>query len=242
MIVNKHKNMKNAHLIWKEICKHYDVSMASTATQATNAVRLVTAHWKDSHQSFITNYYKHLPQHILAQKKENQISNNMTVNMLNAALIGVTHLKDCLNRHCTARKGAGVAEPFKISFEECISCLIATSETHDAANGALQRTRSSITASVQTDSSYASATNDSSAFGLLTEEEDGPQIEVTRQTVVEKTTTSFVSHEVSTMCIDAKRNMELAQQGGSKCLGQFVRRHQEESIGAPMVTTVREVV
>jgi len=90
-------------------------------------------------KSFIANYTEHLYQHNLLPKKDNQISNNMAVSMLYAAAVGVLHLKDGLNGYCTARKGTGVADPFKITFDEHVSRLVATVQTYDATNCTLQR-------------------------------------------------------------------------------------------------------
>jgi len=137
MTVDKDKDSKDACQIWNKICECYDNIMSSKIRsqqlhQTINTVWLATANWKDSHQSFITNCVKHQHQCNLLQKQEDQTSNDMVVNMMNTALIGLPHLEDVLSNYFITRNDTGITDPFKITLAVCLFCFIATTQTCEA--------------------------------------------------------------------------------------------------------------
>jgi len=59
----------------------------------------------------------------------------MCVDFLNNSIRGTTHLKGVLDTCYTARKAAGIPDPFNITFEEYVERLIQATQPHDASIG-----------------------------------------------------------------------------------------------------------
>jgi len=59
----------------------------------------------------------------------------MCVDFLNNSMRGTTHLEGVLNTYYTARKAAGISDPFNITFEEYVERLIQAAQPYDVAIG-----------------------------------------------------------------------------------------------------------
>jgi len=59
----------------------------------------------------------------------------MCVDFVNNLMRGTTHLEGVLDTYYTARKAAGIPDPFNITFEEYVERLIQAAEPHDASLG-----------------------------------------------------------------------------------------------------------
>jgi len=59
----------------------------------------------------------------------------MCVDFLNNSMRGTTHLKGVLDTCYTARRAAGIPDPFNITFEEYVERLIQAAQPHDATLG-----------------------------------------------------------------------------------------------------------
>jgi len=88
-----------------------------------------------SYQSWITNFTETICQYQALQTDENKLSDQMCVDFLNNSMRGTTHLKGILHTYYTARKAAGIPNPFDITFEEYVERLIQAAQPYDASLG-----------------------------------------------------------------------------------------------------------
>jgi len=56
----------------------------------------------------------------------------MCVDFLNNSMRGTTHLEGVFDTYYTARKAAGIPDPFNITFEEYVERLIQAAQPYDA--------------------------------------------------------------------------------------------------------------
>jgi len=89
-----------------------------------HTAQLANSNHRNSCQSWITNYTETICQHQALQNEENKLSDQMGVDFLNNLMRGTTHLEGVLDTYYTARKAAGVPNPFDITFEEEVERLI----------------------------------------------------------------------------------------------------------------------
>jgi len=100
-----------------------------------HSARLIDSNPRGTHQSWITNFAETLHQYQALQTEENKLSDQMCVDFLNSSMRGTTHLEGVLDTCYTARKAAGVPDPFNITFEEYVERLIQAAQPHDASLG-----------------------------------------------------------------------------------------------------------
>jgi len=120
----------------------------------------------------ITNFAKTILQFQALQTEENKLSDPMCVDFLNNSMRGTTHLKGVLDTYYTARKAAGIPDPFNIAFEECVERLIQAAQPHDASLG-------------QTHSRGGRSANFHSILGGESDEEDNSKDEDDPQAALE---------------------------------------------------------
>jgi len=98
-----------------------------------HTAQLANSNHRGTHQSWITNYTETIRQCQALQTDENKLSDQMCVDFLNNLMRGTTNLKGVLDTYCTARKAAGIPDPFNITFEEYVERLIQAAQPYDAA-------------------------------------------------------------------------------------------------------------
>jgi len=139
-IVNQNRDTMDTRKVWYELCKHYQNSMSSKMhcqelLQHTHTAQLVNSGHCGTYQSWITNFSKTVCQFQALQSDENKLSDQMCVDFLNNSMRGTTHLEGVLDTYYTARRAAGIPDPFNITFEEYVERLIQAAQPHDATLG-----------------------------------------------------------------------------------------------------------
>jgi len=139
-IVNQNRDTMDTRQVWHELCEHYQNSISSKMRSQellrwAHTAQLSNSNHCGSHQSWIANYTKTIRQHQALQTDENKLSDQMCVDFLNNLMRGTTHLEGVLDTYYTARKAAGIHDPFNITFEEYVERLIQVAQPYDAAIG-----------------------------------------------------------------------------------------------------------
>jgi len=139
-IVNQNHDFMDTRMVWHELCEHYQNSMSSKMRSQellrwAHTAPLATANHRGSHQSWITNFSETICQFQALQTDENKLSNQMCIDFLNNSMRGTTHLEGILDAYYTARRAAGIPDPFNITFKEYVERLIQAAQPHDATIG-----------------------------------------------------------------------------------------------------------
>jgi len=139
-IVNQNRNTVDTRKVWYELCKHYQNSMSSKMRSQellrwAHTAQLTNSGHRGTYQSWITNFSKTIRQFQALQSDENKLSDQMCVDFLNNSMRGTTHLEGVLDTSYTARRAAGIPDPFNITFEEYVERLIQVAQPHDATLG-----------------------------------------------------------------------------------------------------------
>jgi len=126
--------------VWHELCEHYQNSMSSKMRSQellrwAHTAQLANSNHRGTHQSWITNFSETIRQFQALQTDENKLSDRMGVGFLNNSMRGTTHLEGVLDTYYTARRSAGIPDPFNITFEEYVERLIQAAQPHDATLG-----------------------------------------------------------------------------------------------------------
>jgi len=148
-IVSQNCESMDARMVWHELCKHYQNSMSSKMRsqkllQHAHTHQLINSGHRGANQSHITNFSETIRQCQALQTDKNKLSDQMCVDFLNNSMRGTIHLEGVLDTYCTARKAAGVPDPFNVTFEEHVERLIQAAQPHNASlrqsrNGGGQR-------------------------------------------------------------------------------------------------------
>ena len=122
-IVNQNRETMDTRKVWYELCKHYQNSMSSKMRSQellryAHTNQLVNSGHRGTNQSCITNFSETIRQFQALPTDENKLSDQMCVDFLNNSMRGTTHLKGILDTYYTARKTAGIPDPFNITFRE----------------------------------------------------------------------------------------------------------------------------
>ena len=104
---------------------------SQTLLNYMNGTKLATSGWRGTTQAFITNMTEQQRQYNALQETRDQLSDKMMVNMLNTSLSGTPHLQDVLTTYFTARKGAGIRDPYDITIDECVERLMSAAQSYD---------------------------------------------------------------------------------------------------------------
>jgi len=100
--------------------------------QWAHTAQLANSNHRGTYQSLITNFSETIRQFQALQTDENKLSDQMCVDFLNNSMKGTTHLEGVLDTYYTARRAAGIPDPFNITFEEYVERLIQAAQPHDA--------------------------------------------------------------------------------------------------------------
>ena len=144
-IVNAHRDSKDTRAIWNDLCQHYNNSMASRIRNQEiirflNSAVLKNLNFKGSDVAFLVLFGEHYRQYQASVSTKDQLSDAMAVDMLNNALVGTQGLQNVLDIYQTARKAAGIPDPFKISFDEYMERCIQAAQVNDSSNFLKTRT------------------------------------------------------------------------------------------------------
>jgi len=120
----------------------------------------------------MTNFSETICQYQALQTDENKLSDQMCVDFLNNSMRGTTHLEGVLDTYYTARKAAGIPDPFNVTFKEHVERLIQAAQPRDASLGQ-SRNRGGRSANFQ------------SIFGGESDEEDDSDDEEDPQAALE---------------------------------------------------------
>ena len=136
-IVNQNRNTMDTRQVWHELCEHYQNSMSSKMRSQellrwAHMAQLANSNHRGTYQSWITNYTETIRQYQALQTDENKLSDQMCVDFLNNSMRRTTHLEGILDTYYTARKAAGIPDPFNITFEEYVERLIQAAQPYDA--------------------------------------------------------------------------------------------------------------
>jgi len=139
-IVNQKRDTVDTRQVWHELCEHYQNSISSKMQSQellrwAHTAQLSNSNHRGAYQSWITNYTETIRQCQALQTDENKLSDQMCVDFLNNSMRGTTHLEGALDTCYTARKAAGIPDPFNITFEEHVERLIQAAQPYDAAIG-----------------------------------------------------------------------------------------------------------
>ena len=139
-IVNQNRDTMDTRNVWYELCKHYQNRMSSKMCSQellryAHTSQLVNSGHRGVNQSWITNFAETIRQCQALQTDENKLSDQMCVNFLNNSMRGTTHLEGVLDTCYTARKAAGIPDPFNITFKEYVERLIQAAQPHDTSLG-----------------------------------------------------------------------------------------------------------
>jgi len=139
-IVNQNHDSMDTRMVWHELCEHYQNSMSSKMRSQellrwAHTAQPATSNHRRSHQSWITNFSETIRQLQALQTDENKLSDQMCIDFLNNSMRGTTHLERVLDTYYTARRAAGIPDPFNITFEEYVERLIQAAQPHDATIG-----------------------------------------------------------------------------------------------------------
>jgi len=97
--------------------------------------QLIDSNHRGTHQSWISGFTETIRQFQALQADENKLSDQMCVDFLNNSMRGTTHLEGVLDTYYTARKAAGIPDPFNITFDEYVERHIQVAQPHDASLG-----------------------------------------------------------------------------------------------------------
>jgi len=139
-IVNQSRDTMDTRKVWHELCEHYQNSMSSKMRSQellrwAHTAHLANSSHRGTHQSWITNFSETIRQFQALQTEENKLSDQMCVDFLNNLMRGSTHLEGVLDTYYTARRAAGIPDPFNITLEEYVERLIQVAQPHDATLG-----------------------------------------------------------------------------------------------------------
>jgi len=139
-IVNQNRDTMDTRKVWYELCEHYQNSMSSKMCSQellryAHTAQLANSSHRSMHQSWITNFSETVRQFQALQTDDNKLSDQMCVDFLNNLMRGTTHLEGVLDTYYTARRAAGIPDPFNITFEENVERLIQAAQPHDATLG-----------------------------------------------------------------------------------------------------------
>jgi len=139
-IVNQNRDTMDTRKVWYELCTHCQNSMSSKMPSQellryAHTAQLVNSGHRGKNQSWITNFAETIRQHQALQTDENKLSDQMCVDVLNNSMRGTTHIKGVLDTYYTARKAAGIPDPFNITFEEYVERLIQAAQPHHSTLG-----------------------------------------------------------------------------------------------------------
>jgi len=142
-IVNQNRDTMDTRQVWHELCEHYQNSISSKMRSQellwwpwwAHTAQLANSNHRGTYQSWITNYTETIRQYEALQTEENKLSDQMCVDFLNNSMRGTTHLEGVLDTYYTARKAAGIPDPFNITFKEYVERLIQAAQPCDAAIG-----------------------------------------------------------------------------------------------------------
>ena len=146
-VVLKHSGDKDTRAIWKEICQHYDGSMASEIrSQALStyltSTRLDKLQWRGSLANFLLHWQEQARTY--NEISPDPYSESQLVTFLNACVSGVEGLSQVLTLNRTAKSAAGV--PTTIEFSEFLELLISHAQVIDSNRVATNRNRRSVNA------------------------------------------------------------------------------------------------
>jgi len=127
-IINQNRDTMDARQVWHELCEHYQNSISSKMHSQellrwAHTAQLTNSNHRGTYQSWITNYTETIRQCQALQTEENKLSDQMSVDFLNNSMRGTTHLEGVLDTYFTARKAAGISDPFN-TFPEIDSSIL----------------------------------------------------------------------------------------------------------------------
>ena len=143
-IVNQNRDSMDTRQVWQELCDHYQNSMSSKMRSQellrwAHTAQLVNSNHRGTYQGWVTNFSETIRQYQALQSDENKLSDQMCVDFLNNSVRGTTHLEGVLDTYFTARKAAGIPDPFNVTFEEYVERLIQACQPYDASIGQNRR-------------------------------------------------------------------------------------------------------